>query len=323
MRRQRLKVVIPGGSGSVGTVLGRHFHAAGDDVTVIARNIDSGATWRSLKWDGATLGPWTNAFDGADVVINLAGRSVNCRYTPENRKVIMESRTLTTRLVGEAISAAKRPPRVWMNASTATIYRHALDRPMDEKTGELGGSEPGVPETWRFSIDVARAWEREFFDARADGVRKVALRMAIVMEPNPGSTFALLSKLVHAGLGGTNGNGRQMVSWLHDADLADMIEFLLARDDIDGIVNLSSPNPVPNRDFMRALRDAWGVKIGLPATEWMLQAGAFVMRSETELVLKSRWVLPTRMLEAGYRFAYPTWSEAAADLVRRARPLRS
>lgn len=235
----------------------------------------------------------------------------------------MESRTLTTRLVGQAIAAARRPPKVWMNASTATIYRHALDRPMDETTGELGGGERGAPSAWNYSIEVAKAWERELFQAPTKGIRRVALRMAIVMEPYPQSTFELLSRLVRLGLGGRNGTGAQMVSWLHDADLAAMIEFLIARDDLDGVVNLSSPNPLPNRDFMRGLRDAWGVKIGLPAGSWVLAAGAFAMGSETELVLKSRWVVPTRLQAAGFTFAYPTWPEAAIDLVRRARTIGS
>ena len=282
MTRSPFKVVIPGGTGSIGTVLARHFHAVGDDVTVIARSTSSNAPWRTIAWDGATLGAWAQAIDGADVVINLAGRSVNCRYTPENRRVIMESRTLTTQLVGKAIAAAQRPPRIWMNASTATIYRHALDRPQDEKTGELGGNEPGAPAKWTFSIDVATAWERVFVDSAAPGVRKVVLRMAIVMEPYTHSTFALLSGLVRKGLGGANGSGSQMVSWVHDVDLARSIEFLIAREDLNGIVNISSPNPLPNRDFMRSLRDAWGVKIGLPATEPMLRLGAFLMSSETE-----------------------------------------
>ncbi|HET9341698.1 MAG TPA: TIGR01777 family oxidoreductase [Candidatus Eremiobacteraceae bacterium] len=318
MGRSRLKVVIPGGTGSIGTVLAKHFHEAGDDVTVIARSTARNARWRTVVWDGGTLGDWAQAIDGADVVINLAGRSVNCRYTPENRRIIIESRTTTTRLVGQAIAAANKRPRTWMNASTATIYRHALDRPQDEKTGELGGDEPGAPAKWNFSIDVATAWERAFVDAAAPGVRKIILRLAIVMEPYTHSTLALLSGLVRKGLGGANGSGSQRVSWVHDVDLARTIEFLIASEDTDGIINVSSPNPVPNRDFMRALRDAMGVKIGLPATEPMLRVGAFLMGSETELVLKSRWVLPTRLLESGFTFTYPTWPEAARDLVRRA-----
>ncbi len=312
-----MRIVIPGGSGQIGRILAAHFHEQGDDVTVLARNPDPGAPWRSIVWDGRTLGPWADAFDGADVIINLAGRSVNCRYTAENSRIIKESRTETTRLVGQAIANAPHPPPLWMNASTATIYRHTFDRAMDEATGELGGSEPDAPRTWRFSIDVAKKWEDAFFEAVAPRTRKLALRCAIVMSPQREGTFDILLGLVRRGLGGTMGSGKQFFSWVHDADLCRSIDFLVARDDLDGVVNISAPHPLPNREFMRVLRDAWGARIGLPATEWMLEVGTFFMRSESELVLKSRRVVPTRLLEAGYMFEFPNWPEAAADLTRR------
>ena len=286
-------------------------------MTVIGRNPSPGVPWRCVAWDGKTLGDWVQAIDGADIVINLAGRSVNCRYTPENRHAIKESRTVTTRLIGQAIAAARRAPAVWMNASTATIYRHALDRAMDERSGELGGAELGVPETWAFSIDVAKSWEDAFFASAAPGTRKIALRMAIVMSAAHSGTFDLLLGLVRKGLGGTNGPGDQFVSWLHEEDLIRSLEFLLAAERIDGPVNLSSPHPLPNRDFMRALREAWGARFGLPAPVPLLEVGAFLMRSETELVLKSRRVVPARLLDAGFAFRFPEWPAAAADLVRR------
>jgi uncharacterized protein (TIGR01777 family) len=312
-----MRVVIPGGSGQLGQILAAHLHGKGDDVTVIARNPDPRVPWRSIVWDGRTLGPWATAFDGADLVINLAGRSVNCRYTAENSRIIKESRTETTRLVGQAIANATRPPPLWMNASTATIYRHTFDRAMDEATGELGGNEPDAPRTWRFSIDVAKSWEDAFFEAVAPQTRKIALRCAIVMGPQRGGTFDILLGLVRRGLGGTMGSGKQFFSWVHDADLCRSIDFLVARDYLDGIVNISAPNPLPNREFMRILREAWGARIGLPATEWMIEVGTFFMRSESELVLKSRRVIPTRLLEAGFAFEFRNWPEAAADLTRR------
>jgi uncharacterized protein (TIGR01777 family) len=317
--RERLgmRIVLPGGSGQIGQILAAHFHEKGDDVTVIARNPNLRAPWRSISWDGRKLGPWADAFDDADLVINLAGRSVNCRYTAENSRIIKESRTETTRLVGQAIANAARPPPLWMNASTATIYRHTFDRAMDEATGELGGSEPNAPRTWRFSIDVAKSWEDAFFEAVAPQTRKIALRCAIVMSPQRGGTFDILVGLVRRGLGGTMGSGKQFFSWVHDADLCRAIDFLVARDELAGIVNISAPHPLPNREFMRILRDAWGARIGLPATEWMLEVGTFFMRSESELVLKSRRVIPTRLLEAGFTFEFPNWPEAAADLTRR------
>jgi len=318
-----LRIVIPGGSGKLGELLARHFHAAGNDVTVIARCTSSPTPWRSIGWDGVTLGPWARALDGADVVINLAGRSVNCRYTPENKRLIMESRTLTTRLLAQAIATAAQPPTLWMNASTATVYRHSFDRAMDEVGGEIGGDEPGAPQTWRFSIDVVKSWEEAFFKSSTPETRKVALRMAIVLSPQLGGTFDLLLDIVRRGAGGTVGSGKQFVSWVHDEDLVRAVDFLIGKDDIDGVVNISSPNPLPNREFMRVLRQAWGARIGLPANEWMLEVAALLMGTESELLIKSRRVVPARLLQAGFRFEFPQWPEAAADLVQRWRMARA
>jgi hypothetical protein len=265
------------------------------------------------------LGDWRAAFEAADVVVNLAGRSVNCRYNVTNRREILESRIRSTRAVSEAIARCSRPPRIWMNASTATIYRHSFHRPMDERTGELGGNEPDAPNTWRFSVEVAQAWEREFFAAPAPGTRKVALRSAMTMSPDPGGVFDVLLGLIRKGLGGANGSGRQFVSWIHDLDFVRAIDFLIEHEELDGVVNLASPNPLPNRDFMRALREAAGAPFGLPATEWMLEIGAVFLRTETELILKSRRVVPTRLLENGFDFRFPDWPDAARDLVTRRR----
>jgi uncharacterized protein (TIGR01777 family) len=314
-----LRIVIPGGAGHVGTVLARHFHAQGHDVTVLSRNALAArnAPWRVVEWNGCELGPWAREIDGADVVINLAGRRVNCRYNERNRRAIMESRVYSTRAVGQAIGQSVSPPAVWLNASTATIYRHALDRPMNEAHGELGGHEKNAPSTWKFSIDVATAWEREFFSATTPRTRKIALRSAMTMRPDRGGIFSALSALVRLGLGGRTGSGRQYVSWIHDADFVRAIEFLIAREDLEGCVNVCSPNPLPYSDFMAALRRAWRVPAGLPAAKWMLELGAFFLRTETELVLKSRCVVPGRLLQAGFEFMFPQWPEAAADLVSR------
>jgi len=204
-----------------------------------------------------------------------------------------------------------------MNASTATIYRHVYDRAMDEQTGEIGGNEPDAPAKWKFSIDVATSWESAFFDAVTPNTRKVALRSAMIMSPDRGGIFDTLLRLVRSGLGGTAGSGEQFISWIHDADFLSAIEFLIAREDFTGSVNLSSPNPVPNREFMRALREAWGTRIGLPAAKWMLEMGSIFLRTETELVLKSRRVVPGRLIEAGFQFKFPDWSLAAQNLVAR------
>jgi uncharacterized protein (TIGR01777 family) len=311
-----VKIVITGGSGQIGAILTRHFHGRGVDVAVIARHPEP-APWTTLAWDGLHAGDWGEQLEGADVVINLAGRSVNCRYNQANRREIMESRVVTTRLVGEAIARASKPPKLWMNASTATIYRHATDRAMDEVDGEVGGGEAGLPSSWRFSYDVATSWERAFFESKTPGTRKIAMRSAIVMSPDRGGAFDTLLNLVRAGLGGAAGSGRQFVSWIHDSDFVAAVEFLIAREDLDGCVNLSSPQPLPNRDFMAGLRRAYGTRVGLPATDWMLEVGAFFLRTETELILKSRRVVPRRLVEAGFEFRFPEWSGAAADLVRR------
>jgi len=309
-----LRIVIPGGNGQVGTVLSRHFHAQGHKVVVLARK-SVPAPWRVVNWDGKHLGDWTSELENSDVVINLAGRSVNCRYTQKNRKAIMESRIETTRLLGRAIGELAHPPHVWMNASTATIYRHIYDRPMDEETGEIGGNEPDAPPKWKFSIDVATGWEAAFFDAETPNTRKLALRSAMIMSPDRGGIFDTLLRLVRFGFGGTAGSGKQFISWIHNADFASALEFLIAHDQLEGAVNISSPNPLPNREFMKALRQAWETPIGLPAAKWMLEVGSIVLHTETELVLKSRRVIPSRLLKAGFHFRFPEWHTAARDLV--------
>lgn len=311
-----MKIVIPGGSGQVGTVLARAFHKAGHTVVVLSRRPES-ARWRVATWDGETIGDWASEIEGSDVVINLAGRSVNCRYNDLNRRLIVDSRVNSTRVVGRAIAQAAKQPSVWLQASTATIYADRLDEPNDEATGIIGGSEPNVPETWRFSIDVVAAWERAFSESDTPRTRKVALRSAMVMSPDRGGVFDTLLNLVRWGLGGRAGNGRQYVSWIHDEDFVRSVQWLIEHDELKGAVNLAAPNPVPNAEFMRTLRKAWGMRIGLPAAKWMLEIGALVIRTETELILKSRRVAPGRLTEGGFSFNFPTWDEAARDLCRR------
>jgi uncharacterized protein len=313
-----MKIIIPGGSGHVGRVLARAFLKAGDEVVILSRS-SRAPSGRVEPWDGRKVGLWAREVDGADVVINLAGRTVDCRYNAHNRAEIMNSRIESTRAVGQAIAQAKQPPRLWLNASTATIYRHALDRPMDEIDGELGGNEPGAPAKWNFSIDVARAWEREFFAADTPNTRRIAMRSAMTMSPDKGSIFDTLLTLVKRGLGGTCGDGSQYVSWIHEHDFIRAIRFLIEREDLDGCINISSPNPLPNREFMAEIRKAWGMPIGLPAKQWMLEIGAIFLRTETELILKSRHVVPRRLLEAGFKFELPEWKDAVRELVARKR----
>jgi uncharacterized protein (TIGR01777 family) len=304
-----MKIVIPGGTGQVGGVLRRALTAAGHDVVIISRS-------SGVRWDGSTLGDWAAEIDGADVVINLAGRSVSCRYTAENLQQMMRSRVDSARVVGQAIAKAANPPRVWLQMSTATIYAHRFDAPNDEETGIIGGREPGVPGYWAYSVEIAKRWEAELDEADTPDTRKVALRAAMVMSPDKGGVFDYLSWMARLGLGGPIAGGRQYVSWIHDDDFVRAVA-LLIREPVEGAVNLAAPDPVPQRDFMRELRKAWRRPVGLPATSWMAEIGAFALRSDTELLLKSRRVVPGRLQRAGFEFHFPKWREAAQNLAQR------
>ncbi|MFP5234819.1 MAG: TIGR01777 family oxidoreductase [Acidobacteriota bacterium] len=314
-----LRIVIPGGSGQIGELLARFFQERGHHVTVLTRGPYT-AAWHTVHWDGEHTGPWTEHLQGADVCINLAGRSIDCRFTPQHREELYNSRIHSTQLLGDVIGSLSEPPRIWLNASTATIYRHSIDRPQDEVTGEYGGEEPvgrrsHPPEKWNFLVQLTLDWEAAFFAAFTPQTRKVALRTSLVMSPTHAGAFTVLLNLVRFSVGGTQGNGRQMVAWIHALDYARAIEFLIARDDIEGAVNLTAPHPLPNRDFMAALREAYGMPNGLPAPTPLLELAALIMRNESELVLKSRHVVPRRLLDAGFRFLFPDWREAAEDLV--------
>jgi hypothetical protein len=300
-------------------MLARYFHERGHQVTVLTRGPYT-APWLTVHWDGKTLGPWVETLDGADVCIHLSGRSIDCRLTRRNRRELYDSRIGPTRLLHRAFATLNSPPRLWMNASAATIYRHALDRGMDEASGEYGGGEPisrwrRAPKKWDWIVDLVKCWEAEFFAPPMPRTRRIALRTSLVFSPGVG-VFAVLSRLARAGLGGTQGNGRQFVSWIHERDYARALEFLIAHEEIAGPVNLAAPEPLPNREFMRVLREAWDRPNGLPAPALLLALGMFFTRTETELVLKSRRVVPGRLLDAGFYFEFPAWPEAAADLVR-------
>ncbi|MGL5850947.1 MAG: epimerase, partial [Phycicoccus sp.] len=315
-----MKVVIPGGTGQVGGILRRALSERGDDVVVLSRHpekLEHGI--RHVVWDGRTLGSWAAEVDGADAVVNLAGRTVSCRYTDENLRQMMDSRVESTRVVGEAIAAADRPPGVWLQMSTATVYADRRDAANDETTGIIGGHEPGVPDYWEYSVRIARNWEAAQLETDLPHTRRVALRSAMVMSPDRGGVFDVLLRMARLGLGGPVAGGGQYVSWIHDRDFVRAVELLLGRTDLAGPVNLTAPEPLPQRDLMRALRRSWGRRPGLPATAWMAEIGAWVLRTDTELLLKSRRVAPGRLLDAGFVFEHPRWPEAADDLVRRAR----
>jgi uncharacterized protein (TIGR01777 family) len=304
-----MKIVIPGGSGHLGTALTRSLRGAGHSVTILSRNVES----PGLLWDGRTLGAWAMAVDGADAVINLAGRSVDCRYGQRQRQEIMSSRVDSTRVIGEAIAKAAHPPSLWLQASTATIYAHRYDRPNDEHGGIIGGTEQNTPEEWAFSVEVARAWEQALDDAPTPHTRKVKMRTAIVMSPARGGAFQAMLRHVRLGFG-RFGDGRQFMSWIHERDFTHAVEWLIAHDLVDGAVNLAAPEPLPNADFTRILAEEWGAARLIPTLEWMIEVGAWLLRTEPELVLKSRRVVPKRLLEQGFTFEFPRWDEAARDL---------
>jgi len=309
-----MRIVLPGGTGQLGTLLARAFHADQHDVVVLSRHPGS-APWRVVGWDAQTVGPWASELESADVVINLAGRTVNCRYTPANRRAILDSRVASTRVVGQVIARCTRPPAVWLQSSTATIYAHRFDAPNDEATGVIGGDERDAPASWRFSIEVARAWEAASQEISLSSTRLVLLRSAMVMSADAGGIFATLLRLSRLGLGGSVAGGRQYVSWIHARDFVRVMYWLIEHRELAGAVNVAAPNPLPYREFMRALRQAAGVPIGLPATRWMLAVGTWLLRTESELVLKSRRVVPSRLLSSGFRFDFPEWTKAAAELV--------
>ena len=305
------RLILAGGSGFLGQALARHFSALGWDVVVLTREPSpSNSLARQVQWDGKTLAEWRREIDGASVVLNLAGRTVDCRYNAANRRLILDSRVDSTRVLGEAIAHCATPPSTWFNASTATIYRHTLGPAWDE-SGEIGSTPEAKDE---FSVDVAKAWEDAFFQAPAPAVRKVALRSAMVLGCGRNSVFPVLCRLARVGLGGRMGSGKQYVSWIHETDFCRAIEFLIQRNELSGIVNLSSPNPVANDSLMRSFREICGVPFGFPASEWMLELGAFFLRTETELIIKSRRVIPGRLLAAGFEFRFPELTAALRDL---------
>jgi uncharacterized protein (TIGR01777 family) len=315
---QPKRIVIPGGSGQVGQMLAQHLQRRGHRVTVLTRGPYT-AQWQTVHWDGLTLGSWVEALESVDAVINLTGRSINCRPTAKNRAEVYASRIDSTRLLHQAFKMLARPPRVWMNASAATLY----DRVLDAKGVDLPRSEanyvPGSPNGTNpcFTASVVRAWEEELFAGETPGTRRIALRSAVTFSPVAGNVFAVFANLVRYSLGGTQGNGRQFVPWIHETDYARAVEFLMEREDLEGAFNLAAPNPVRNRELMAALREALDMPNGFPAPALAIRLGALLLGTNPELVLDSCRAVPTRLLEAGFEFQFPLWAEAAEELAYR------
>ena len=291
------KIVIAGGTGFVGQYLTEKFRGSGYEVIIISRQANH------VNWDNTSA--IAKALENAEMLINLAGKSVDCRYNKKNRQEIFDSRVNTTRALGNGILQCKNPPALWINSSTATIYRHAQDRPMTESAGEIGTG---------FSVNVATNWEKAFFNFKLPGTRQIALRMAIVLGKD-GGVVKPIKNLVRFGLGGKQGKGNQMFSWIHIEDLYRCIIFLQQRQDLTGIFNTSAPNPVTNKNLMQIFRFKMKIPIGLPAPEWLLKFGAILIKTETELILKSRWVIPERLLQAGFKFQYSTIDAALEGIL--------
>ncbi len=300
-----MKIVIAGGSGFIGTYLAKYFADKGNEIIILSRS--SHPTKNNIKyilWDAKSLGTWKDVLENSDILINLSGKSVNCRYTEKNKKEILESRIEATTILGTAINTLQHPPKIWFNAASATIYRHADDYPQDELTGEIGSD---------FSMDVCKAWEKCFYEQNVPHTRKIVLRMAITLGIE-GGVILRFKNLVRFGLGGKMSHGQQMMSWVHVEDIARSIEFLAANENLNGIFNISSPYPLNNDAFMRAIRKAMGMPIGIPTPRWFLAFGAFLIGTETELIMKSRWVIPQKLIAAGFHFKYPKIEDVMKDI---------
>jgi uncharacterized protein len=301
------KVVLAGGSGYLGSVLADFYRPLAQEVIILSRkkvaNVDN---VRTVLWDAKHLDAWVSELEGTDLLVNLTGKNVNCRYNQKNKDEILNSRLDSTRVLGLAIKKLKVPPRVWVQCASATIYRHAEDRFMDEDHGEIGTG---------FSVDVCKAWEEIFWKQDSPVTRKILLRTGIVLGKRDG-VFPRLSNLVRSGLGGKQGNGKQYMSWIHEADVAGIIHWLYNQGALNGTFNCTAPGPLPNAEFMEAIRKTIAIPVGLPAPAWLLTLGAWIIGTETELILKSRWVMPTRLLNAGYSFRFPDVISAVQDIIR-------
>jgi uncharacterized protein (TIGR01777 family) len=305
------RLILAGGSGFLGGILARHFRQLDCEIIILTRSPRPDVPGvRQIAWDGKTLGDWSKELDGTDNLINLAGVTVNCRYSARNRQLILNSRLDSTRVLAEAINRCAHPPRVWLNSSTATIYKHTFGPAWDE-SGEIGGTSEAKD---LFSVEVATAWEEVCNQANTPATRKVLLRSAMVLGQGSNSVFPMLRRLMRLGLGGRMAHGRQYVSWIHETDFCRAIEFLLTHVEISGPVNLAAPNPLTNAAMMQTLREVCHMPLGLPATAGMLELGAFLLRTETELIIKSRRVIPGVLSKAGFEFHYPFIRDAFKEL---------
>lgn len=307
-----MNIIIVGGSGQIGQLLATHLSNLGHRIQIMGRF--QVQTQDTIYWDAVQLGPWVEQLEKSDVVINLTGKSVNCRYTPANRSILWKSRIDTTRLLGQAIGQLTNPPQLWLQASGSALYAHSLE-PQTESQYTIGGNETHGSSRWKFNVELVRAWEAEALAAKTPNTRKIMLRTSMMMSHDHGGVFEILCKLARFGFGGTFGNGQQYVAWIHAHDLVRAITWLIEQPSLEGPINLSAPQPLPNQQFMLHLRQALGIRFGVPIPSPLMQIGAWILRTEAELLLKSRHVIPQRLLDYGFRFEYPSWPAALANLL--------
>ena len=300
------KLIIAGGSGYLGTAIANYFKDQFDEVVTLSRKHKNPIeNLRTVIWDAQNLDTWYKEIENAEVIINMTGRSVDCRYNEVNKNLIMNSRVDSTTILGKAISICKNPPKIWLNSSTATIYGHSLDKEMTEENGDIGSG---------FSVNVAKAWEHAFFSSKTPQTRKVALRTSIVLGKN-GGALQSLKKITTLGLGGKQGNGKQKFSWIHEEDFLKSIDFIICKQNIQGPINIVSPTPTTNNYLMKLMRKKLRVSFGIPAPKPILKIGAFLIQTEAELLLKSRNVIPERLLKEGFSFKYYHLTNALEDLL--------
>lgn len=302
------KIIIAGGTGFIGQQLASHFDANGYEVIILTRGQTHHKGYiQYVQWDACTMGSWCNYLEGAETIINLVGKSVDCRYTEANKKEILRSRVEATQVIGKALEGLKAPPKLWINSSTATIYEHSLEHPNDEETGKIGHD---------FSMHVAKSWENAFYETTTPKTRKVALRISLVLGIN-GGVLPVLIRNARLGLGGHQGNGLQKFAWVHVDDVKRIIDFIIDNDSLEGPINCTANEVITNSDFNTALRQALNVRFGLNSPTPLLKLGCFLLRTEAELILKSRYVIPKKLNDHGFQFQYPDINTALAHLTQK------
>lgn len=299
-----MKIIIAAGTGFLGKNLEQYFAAKGHQVYILTRNPKRR---NEFHWDARNLGEWKNLFENADVLINLAGKSVDCRYTPKNKQEIYDSRINSTNVLQKAVDQCSTKPKIWLNASSATIYIHSETQVNTEENGIVGDD---------FSMNICKSWEQEFFKTNTEKVRKVALRTSIVLGSD-GGAFPKMKMLMKFGLGGKQGRGNQNVSWIHIEDFCRAVEHLIDHEHISGAINITAPNPLSNEAFMKKLRQEMKIPFGLNAAVWQLEIASVFLKTETELLLKSRNVYPEKLVKSGFHFNYPVIEQALEDLIHK------